>query len=740
MKRELIKRGAALLSALLLTGSVPIQTARGAQAPEEKGPHELAEEMVQTMPLRQKLAQMIMLDLRQWTDSEGNAADPTVLHEDLAELLRSYSFAGVCLFAENVTGTQQAVRFTAQLQTAASESQLQIPLIISADQEGGSVIRLGTGTDTCGNMALGAAGDPDLALGNAQIIGSELRAVGFNADLAPDMDVNSDPRNPVINIRSFSSDPQLTAKMGAAFIEGLDSCGIISTAKHFPGHGNTDTDSHTGLPLVESTYEELKACELIPFQAAIDAGADMIMSAHIQFPQIESSTYTSASTGEEIFLPATLSKTVLTDILRGDMGFEGVIITDDMQMAAVRANFDPCDAAVLAINAGADILLEPVETFDPEGVEELELYLDKAEEAVSEGLISESRIDESCTRIIEMKIKRGLFDESFEDVEERVEAALGTVGSQENHLREMEISKQAVTLVKNSRHVLPLSMESGEKVAFFYPYQSTGNSLSYAFGKLKEEGLVPEDCEASFTSMDGRTADEFAEELSQYKAVILSSETWGEWEISPKNSARSRFISEMTELAHDRGVKVIVLSMVLPYDTAAFSADAVLAAYNQRRMPVVPEVFDGELTTYGPNYPAAVYTVFGGSSPSGRLPVEVCRLDGEHRYTEEVLYPLGWGMSYPQGLLGDFYLEVTVDAADASGILSSYAMLQTGGAESLSREELSLGDLDGDGRLDASDASLVLSYYAFIQTGGELTFIEFLQSDTEGKTEEAAGQ
>lgn len=725
MNNKLFKRTAALLTGILISGNAILQTA-AAEADSEKTPHELAEEMTAAMPLRQKLTQMMMLDIRQWNDSES-FSNFTEMNEQVEELLKKYSFAGICLFGENLTGTEQTVRLTSQLQAAAAESQFAIPLLLAADQEGGSVVRLATGTDTCGNMALGAAGDPELAKKNAQIMGRELAASGINTDLAPVMDVNNAPQNPVINIRSFSSDPAVTAEMGAAFIEGLSQSSVISTAKHFPGHGNTDTDSHTGLPLVESSYDELKNCELIPFQAAIDAGVDMIMSAHIQFPHIESLTYTSVSTEEEIFLPATLSKTILTDILRSDMGFEGVIITDDMQMAALKENFAPCDTAALAINAGADILLDPVELTSQEGIEALETYLDQAEEAVSQGVIPESRIDQACTRVIELKLKKGLFGQDLTDVEARAEAAMEVIGSPEHHQLEMEITKQSVTLLKNSRHVLPLSLESGETAAFFYPWRDTENSLRYAFDGLVEEGIIPEGAKALYNSMDGHSAEEFADLVSQSKAVIISAETWGESDMDPAQNQRSRFIDEMIELAHSKGKKAVVMSMVLPYDTARYSAaDAVLAGYNYKRMAAPAE---GEAPTYGPNYLAAVCTVFGGSSPVGRLPVEVYGLDNSYRYTDQVLYPLGSGLLYPDGKLGDFDRDGNVDAADASGILSAYASLLTGDTQALTRQELADGDLDGDGLLDASDASLALRYYSFTQTGGELSFEGFLEEE-----------
>ena len=228
----------------------------------------------------------------------------------------------------------------------------------------------------------------------AAIYGEELKLLGIHADYAPVLDVNNNPNNPVIGVRSFSDDPEVVSEYGAAFIRGLHGAGVISTLKHFPGHGNTGTDSHTGLPLIDSSYEALKAVELVPFQAAIDAGADMVMTAHIQYPQIETETYVSKSTGEEIFLPATMSRTILTDILRGDMGFEGVIVTDALDMAAISANFTDEDMILLPINAGVDMLMLPM-VYDTVSFQRMQDMTDLAVQLVREGKISEDRIDAS---------------------------------------------------------------------------------------------------------------------------------------------------------------------------------------------------------------------------------------------------------------------------------------------------------------------------------------------------------
>ena len=190
----------------------------------------------------------------------------------------------------------------------------------------------------------------------------------------------------------------------------MKSTGTIATLKHFPGHGDTGTDSHTGFPCINKTYEELKAFEMIPYETAIAGGADMIMTAHIQFPEIEKETYVSVSTGKAVYLPATMSHVILTDILRGDMGFEGVVVTDSLEMAAIADNFAFEDVLCKTISAGADMLMLPM-VYDSTDLDRLEKTFDLAIRLVKEGKIDEARIDESVRRILTLKEKYGLLEE-----------------------------------------------------------------------------------------------------------------------------------------------------------------------------------------------------------------------------------------------------------------------------------------------------------------------------------------
>lgn len=236
--------------------------------------------------------------------------------------------------------------------------------------------------------------------------GEELNALGINMNFGPVLDVNLNPDNPVIGVRSFGEDPQLVAQLGKAYIKGLHQSGTASTAKHFPGHGDTAVDSHLGLPEVPYDIDRLKKVELYPFQQAMDAGIDAVMTAHVTFPKIDDTKAISKKDGMEIAIPATLSYKVLTGLMREDMGFNGVVVTDAMNMGAIADHFGAVDAAIRAVKAGADILLMPV------GIKEVAkgLY-----DSVNSGDISITKIEQSVERILTMKLKRGIVKSELEN-------------------------------------------------------------------------------------------------------------------------------------------------------------------------------------------------------------------------------------------------------------------------------------------------------------------------------------
>lgn len=629
-------RALALLLLLSLLAALPFP-ALAADADREK-----AAAKTQSMTLEQKIGQMLMPAFQTWSDKYG-AGYVTKLPEGLADAIREFDFGGVALFSENAAGTAAAVSLTSDMQAAAISSEAGIPLLIAADQEGGYVTRLGTGTTLCGNMALGASGSAEMTRLAASILGSELNALGIGMDFAPVMDVNSNPANPIIGVRSFSDDPELAAKLGEAYVAGLHDMGVASALKHFPGHGDTSVDSHTGLPCIDKSLDELRSGELISFRAGIEAGTDMVMTAHIQFPQIEKDTYLSKLDGKPITLPATLSKTIITGLLRKELGYDGVVSTDAMTMDAIAKHFDRLDAAKLAINAGVDILLMSVTLDSPSAVADCRNYIRGIAEMVRSGEIAESRIDEAVMRILTLKYRRGIMDITI-DKDAQIRKALSVVGSEANHKAEWRITEKAVTLVKNDG-MLPVTVPENGRVMLFCSYSNEVSSMQYAVSRLRKEGLLPDSAVCEIVCYEGRSASEFRTDIAGADAVVASVETYREGNMAP-DSWQAAFLDSLISLTHDSGKKIAVISIHLPYDLARYqAADALLAAYCGKGMDKMPLRFDGETTTYGPNLPVAICGVFGSYIPSGTLPVDIPAVSADGAYLRTVLYRRGFGLT-----------------------------------------------------------------------------------------------
>jgi beta-N-acetylhexosaminidase len=317
-----------------------------------------------------------------------------------------------------------------------------VPLWITADFEGGVGLRFIGATRLPRAMAIGATGNPEMAYQAGRIAAEEARALGVHVNFYPVVDVNNNARNPIINIRSFGGSPEIVSRMARAFIRGSQEHGVMATAKHFPGHGDTSTDSHLELPIIDADRARLNAIELPPFRAAIEEGVGGVMSAHIALPQIEPDK-----------LPATLSPKILTGILRDDLNFVGVIFTDAMNMRGISAHFPEGEAAVRAVKAGADVILYPP------SVEQAFLGLKRA---VQSGELKESRVNESVRRILAAKLELGLDRNRFVDINQ-VDKMLGTTEHQQTA---QQIIESAITLVRDARGILPLKLAPEQKVLF----------------------------------------------------------------------------------------------------------------------------------------------------------------------------------------------------------------------------------------------------------------------------------
>ena len=656
-----------------------------------------AEQYLETMSTEDKISQMIMPAFRYSYDSENNRSNVTAITDDIAATIGKHSYSGVILFGQNTPTNENTVRLVDALQKANAVNS-RPRLLITIDQEGGSVTRLGQGTMMPGSMALGAANDLSLTREAASMMGRELSALGVNADFAPDVDVNNNPANPIIGVRSFSDDPQMVSEHGREFVKALNESGVISTLKHFPGHGDTDTDSHTGLPCINKSYEELKQNELIPFQACIEAGSQMIMTAHIVYPQIEKQTYISKLTGEAINLPATLSKTIISDILRGDMGYSGVVITDAMEMDAIAKHFDRIDAAKLAIEAGVDILLIPVDTTTKAGFADMDAYISTLAQLADSGQISMDKINAAVLRILTLKENNGLFSAyDGTDIETRVQNAIDSVGTKGNHDKEWEIAKKGMTLVKNEDNALPLS-RTNEKTVVLVPYNDETNPMNYAIRKLKEDGKFPEGATFEAYSYYKKAIDEVLPMIEGADNVVFMSEIYG---ASALKGDAARMADTIADTIHEKGGRFIVMSVSLPYDAARFQkADAIMIAYLPRSMPVDPGDKVKEIDQYGANMPVAMYMMYSAAdAPTAKLPINIPALDDSYSFSDTLLYERGFGLTYG-GLLGDADLSGEVDITDATLIRRYDARLIK-----LSEIAPAHADVDGDGEISIIDAT-----------------------------------
>lgn len=375
-----------------------------------------------------------------------------------------------------------------------------VPLWITADFEGGVGLRYIGATRLPRAMAMGATGNPDMAYQAARITAEEARALGVQVNFYPVADVNNNARNPIINIRSFGGDPTQVGLMARAYIRGSQEHGVMATAKHFPGHGDTSTDSHLELPIVDVDRARLNSIELPPFRAAIEEGVGGVMSAHIALPQIETER-----------LPATLSPKMLTGVLRGKLKFNGVIFTDALNMRGIAAHYPEGEAAVRAIKAGADVLLYPPS---------VEQAFSAVKHAVAAGEIKESRIDESVRRILSAKAQLGLDRNRLVDIG-NLDKALGT---SEHRRTAQQIIENAITLVRDTRNVLPLKLAPEHKVLFISMVDNSEGWRDNVPGSAFFGGLVKRHSNSTHVYVTDKTSPaefELIKKLAAFSDAVI---------------------------------------------------------------------------------------------------------------------------------------------------------------------------------------------------------------------------
>jgi beta-N-acetylhexosaminidase len=412
--------------------------------------------------------------------------------------------------------------------------------------------------------------------------------MGITQNFAPVADVNVNPANPVIGVRSFGSDPGLVAEMTAAQVRGYENdAGISSTAKHFPGHGDTAVDSHYGFPVITHTRQEWETIDKPPFQAAVDAGIDTIMTAHIQVPALDPS-------GD----PATLSKPIITGILRDEMGYDGVVVTDSLGMQGVRDKYGDDRVPVLALKAGVDVLLNPPD---------LAVAYQGVMDAVASGELTEARLDESLRRVLDLKWRNGVVQDPFVNTRK----VMDKVGTSEHLARAQEVTDESPTVLENDG-ILPMSADGTDLLVTGYGV-ATKQTLAEDFRRRGVTARVA----ATNTNPTAAQIDNAVEQArSSDVAVVLT-----------MNAASNPGQAGLVQALQDDGTPVVVAAVRNPYDIAEFpDVPTYVATYSYK------DVALESLTR----------VLFGEVSPAGKLPVAVpAKAD-----PAQVLYPFGAGLTW----------------------------------------------------------------------------------------------
>jgi beta-N-acetylhexosaminidase len=559
---------------------------------------------LRSLTLDEKIGQMVMADANVvfWNRESDE-------YKRLQHHVVNNKVSGVILFRSEVWPSAVVINRWQQM--------AKVPLLISADLEMGMGMRFDDTPWWPPNMAVAATGDSKWARLQGEATALQARAMGVNWLYAPTADVNNNPENPVINTRSYGEDPGLVAEFTRAFIEGAQAAGAMTCAKHFPGHGDTATDSHIGLPVVDVSRERLDKLELIPFRAAIEARVGSIMSAHIALPQIETELAapvralnekeaaaaeflsTTESNPARVTLPGTLSSKVLTGILREELKFNGLIVTDAMSMAGVAARYTPAESAVKAIKAGADMILKSPD---------IDAAIAGIKEAVAKGEITEARINASVERVLRAKAALGLRAKRTVELEEvdRV------VSDPKFNAIAQQIADHSITLVRDEQRLLPLKFESGKGRLLNVTFTDEDDrAITRPFvDELLRRGVEVE----SFTLDPRSTESDVAKVFSRiggqgYDAVIFSVAVRAR---SGKGSvALPAAGKQLGERLINRKLPLVVISLGNPYLLLA--------------MPESPSY----LLAYSPfpvSQRAAAKAVLGEIEVNGKLPVSLPEL------------------------------------------------------------------------------------------------------------------
>ncbi|MFY8325189.1 glycoside hydrolase family 3 N-terminal domain-containing protein [Pseudoalteromonas sp. ZZD1] len=586
------------------------------------------------LTLEQQIGQKLMLDFRYYCeqDSEKKCRTPmTELPADLAKIITKHDIGGVILFAENIQNINQIVKLNNQMQQAAAKASLGAPLFISIDQEGGRVARIprDIATSFTGNMSIGATyaeHGTQFATQSAQVIADELKAVGVNVNYAPTVDVNMNPDNPVINVRSYGEDPSLVSKLGGAQVAGFEGNGVITSLKHFPGHGDTNVDSHTGLPKVMHDKETIWQQDLPPFKEIIkEQNPGMIMTAHIQYPALDDSTFVSKD-GKTMIKPATMSRKIITDLLRGELNYQGVVITDALDMAGISHFFEPIEAVVNTFAAGVDIALMPIEIRSPKDLLVLDQLIARLVKEVKNGQLNGKEIAQSAQRILKLKSKFKLTTALDETL--AIQKAQLILGDSSHRKVEAELALAAITLAKNVQSTLPLKLANNAKVHIIMPDTRKCMALEQAIKQYADN-----DYQYSCTSLQGFEPSAALKALNNADVIIAGNASPNQSAVEiggmddladdPQfaiaKSEQGAALERLLQQAQRANKKTVFVSLRAPYDIAKFGqyGDAILATYAYNID------IDNNVKVAGPAFTALAKVLLGKAAATGTLPVTV---------------------------------------------------------------------------------------------------------------------
>lgn len=591
-------------------------------------PEDSAKNIVNNMSFDEQLGQMFMIDIRSWRENNNADKSPfTVANNSVKKLINEFHLGSVILFRENLINTPQTVELINALQAARSN----LPLFISTDQEGGYVTRLQVGTEMPGNMALGATGSQKLAEQSGKIHGYELSSLGFNFNFGPVVDVNNNQNNPVIGVRAYSDDPLLVGNSAKAYIEGIHHYPVLTSLKHFPGHGNVASDTHFALPTVNTDKASWHKTELKPFVDVMPV-ADAIMTAHVVVPALDNTELTSI-TGEKIGTPATLSKPILTDILRHQLHFKGLILTDAMDMGAISGNFDRLWSIKQAILAGNDIVLMPLEIKDDASIEQLGAVYASLKEEAQKNPQLRKRIHESAERIVFTKLNK-----QISAVPHDAEHAEKIVGSEMHKSLENAISAQAITLIVNNQ-VLPFPLKAENNILVYSDEKSRNQLINKHLAQIGKELHVIMNVSDEVVNLgqDQLTKNEIEKQIAGQQFIIL---TTYNLKTNPANAQR------IIDVAKEHKIPLVVISSRNPYDIAYLTnVDANIAIYGITGFDVTNNIRNSLET----NIRSGLRTLFMGpagkstvlASPQGKLPVEIKTSDNSR-----LLYSRGHGLTF----------------------------------------------------------------------------------------------